>query len=85
MIDPKTIDYTRGRISRQETRDIALPCGNILCIPAHIAPHEFLLAQHLAVEEPHRGDKVKQQDPIREDQELAQEDEGKFGVDRPAA
>ncbi len=24
--------------------------------------HEFLLAQHLAVEEPHCGDKVKQQD-----------------------
>jgi len=85
MIDPKTIDYTRGRISRQETRDIALPCGNILCIPAHIAPHEFLLAQHLAVEEPHSGDKVKQQDSIREDQELSQQDENKRGVDRPAA
>jgi len=36
-----------------------------------LPPHEFLLAQHLAVEEPHRGDKVKQQDPIQEDQELA--------------
>lgn len=47
--------------------------------------HEFLLAQHLAVEEPHSNDKVEQQDQVGEDEEFARKNEGEFGVDRVVA
>jgi hypothetical protein len=43
------------------------------------------LTQYLAVEQPGYYQGVDQQDPVREDQELPQQDDGKSGVDRVAA
>ncbi len=66
--------------------EISSHSAAILLVILPVLPlHILLLAQHLAVEEPRRGDEVEQQYPVGEDQELAQEDEGESGVDRVAA